>query len=535
MSKIPFKRFGVMLDMSRNAVMNLPSLKAFVTEIAAMGYNTLFLYTEDTYEIPGEPYFGHQRGRYSQDEIRRIVAFCEKKGVEVIPCIQTLAHMDCFVKWKAAGPITDIDNILLAEDERTYALIQKMLQSVKDTYKTNQVHIGMDEAHMLGLGKYFDKHGYQNRFDILRRHLEKVCDMAKEMGLEPNIWSDMFFRLGNHGVYSMDKPHIDPEEIGALPEGLNLTYWEYSSKDKKRYRAMFDAHRKITDNLWFAGSARTWKGFCPDNRHSIRTAFPAIDICREYGVENVMMTMWGDNGAECSRFAVIPALFAIAKYAAGEKSLKKIQDEFKKTYGISWREFLNIDLNTTISRERPSNPEKYLLYNDLFQGKMDSTLSGHEKEDYKAYARRLSKCKDHPRFGTLFDTAASLARTLTYKAPLGATTRALYQAGDKDGMKALLKEYSLAIKNLKEFTVKFRRQWMGENKPFGFDVQDSRLGGALVRWEFCRQRLVDWIENDTPIAELEEDALDVRGGGKEFLREPLQTNNYKDYISAGRT
>lgn len=37
--------------------------------------NTLMLYTEETYTVPDEPYFGAYRGRYSQDEIREMDAY----------------------------------------------------------------------------------------------------------------------------------------------------------------------------------------------------------------------------------------------------------------------------------------------------------------------------------------------------------------------------------------------------------------------------------------------------------------------------
>ena len=30
------------------------------------------LYTEDTYEVDNEPYFGYMRGRYSADELREL-------------------------------------------------------------------------------------------------------------------------------------------------------------------------------------------------------------------------------------------------------------------------------------------------------------------------------------------------------------------------------------------------------------------------------------------------------------------------------
>ena len=81
MSKTDFKRFGLMMDMSRNSVMNMPSLKKLIPALADMGYNFIMLYTEDTYEIPEEPYFGHFRGRYSQKELKEIVSFAEENGI----------------------------------------------------------------------------------------------------------------------------------------------------------------------------------------------------------------------------------------------------------------------------------------------------------------------------------------------------------------------------------------------------------------------------------------------------------------------
>ena len=53
------KTLGVMLDCSRNAVMKPEKVMEFAELIAGMGYNTLMLYTEDTYELEGEPYFGY--------------------------------------------------------------------------------------------------------------------------------------------------------------------------------------------------------------------------------------------------------------------------------------------------------------------------------------------------------------------------------------------------------------------------------------------------------------------------------------------
>ena len=70
MKKHRFDTLGVMIDMSRNAVMSISGLKRFLPLLKKMGYNCVMLYTEDTYEIDGEPYFGYMRGRYSKDEMK---------------------------------------------------------------------------------------------------------------------------------------------------------------------------------------------------------------------------------------------------------------------------------------------------------------------------------------------------------------------------------------------------------------------------------------------------------------------------------
>ena len=75
------KRIGVMLDCSRNAVPNVKSVKHFIDCLAKMGYNTLELYTEDTYAVEGEPYFGYLRGRYSSEEICQLDTYAKEKGI----------------------------------------------------------------------------------------------------------------------------------------------------------------------------------------------------------------------------------------------------------------------------------------------------------------------------------------------------------------------------------------------------------------------------------------------------------------------
>ena len=65
-NQVQFKRFGTMIDCSRNAVMNVKTLKKWIDLTADLGYNTLCLYMEDTYEVAG-----HRKGRIQTDELFR--------------------------------------------------------------------------------------------------------------------------------------------------------------------------------------------------------------------------------------------------------------------------------------------------------------------------------------------------------------------------------------------------------------------------------------------------------------------------------
>ena len=103
-------KLGIMIDCSRNSVCKPEMLEKLFPLLGAMGYDSVQLYTEDTYEIENEPYFGYLRGRYTQSEFKRIDAAASKNGIELIPCVQTLAHLP--LRWERFRPIKDTDEIL---------------------------------------------------------------------------------------------------------------------------------------------------------------------------------------------------------------------------------------------------------------------------------------------------------------------------------------------------------------------------------------------------------------------------------------
>ena len=55
-----------------------------------------------------------------------------------------------------------------------------MFASVAASYSTKIVNIGMDEAHMIGRGRYYDLHGDTDKVKILIEHIKKVSGIGKK-------------------------------------------------------------------------------------------------------------------------------------------------------------------------------------------------------------------------------------------------------------------------------------------------------------------------------------------------------------------
>lgn len=515
-----FDTFGVTIDCSRNAVMNIDALKDFIGILSKMGYNQVMLYTEDTYEVDNEPYFGHLRGRYSQEELREIDNYAHNLGVELVPCIQTLAHLSSIMKWPQYTEIRDTNDILLVDDERTYKFIENMISSIRKCFRTDKIHIGMDEAGMLGKGRYRDIHGDVPRFDILLSHLDKVCKITDKYSFKPMMWSDMFYRIACGDEYYTTNPKFDKSVIERIPSNLTLVYWDYYHTDKNTYLDMLEGHFALSDKIIFAGGARKWAGFTPDNEYSIRTLKPGLEACIEKGVRNAVITTWGDNGGETSIYSMLPTFCFSACLADGITDENMIKSKFKEWVGFDFDDFLLLDLPDKLDEKvRNANPSKYELYNDCFLGKLNLNVSLTDAEYYKDLSLKLKEVSGRMgRYGYLFETSSKLCSVLEIKSIIGIRTKNAYQQKDIKELKSILLDYEDMIERTEDYYYAFREQWYKENKPHGFDISDVRLGGLIMRMKNCRDRLRGYLKGKIDaIPELEEKDLPYISEGHRYI------------------
>lgn len=525
------KTLGVMLDCSRNAVMKPEKVMEFADLVAGMGYNTLMLYTEDTYEIEGEPYFGYMRGRYSLEELKRINAHCQSIGVELVPCIQVLAHISQIKKWEDYVDLFDCEDVLMVGDERVYQLIDKMFGTLEQCFTTRRAHVGMDEAFMVGCGKYLRKNGHREQIDILLEHLNRVRDIAAKHGFTIMMWSDMFMRLLNNGEYYEDGMYIPTHIADMVPEDVELVYWDYSSKEKAHYDRMMEVHGQFHNPITFAGGVWTFTGYIPSLQYSIDATCAAMRSAQEHGVESVFLTMWGDFGKDCSFFAALPALFAAAQMYQGNYDMAGIAGKFRDYTGYEFDEFMLLELPNMIADEEShcNNPHKYLLYNDPFIGLVDYTVPEGLAKRYEK-ALEIAPKPNGRKYDYLFDLEQKLLKVLVRKCDLGIRMRQAYTAKDRAALQLIHDEDFPALdRDVRAVHQAFRAMWLMENKAFGLEVQEAQFGGLLLRMQSCGERLGDYLDGKTDaIEELETPQIPMWRG---YEGKAVTFNRYRSIVT----
>ena len=532
------KLFAAMVDCSRNGVLSLDGVKRFAKTIAAFGYNALMLYTEDTIEVEGEPFFGYQRGRYTKVEIQELDRYCQSLGVELIPCLETLAHLNQIFRYAPYQECHDIDDVLLVDEPKTYTLLDHLIHSCSEMFSSRHIHLGMDEARHLGRGVYLDQHGYENPTEIMLKHIAKVKEIAHKYGYEqPMFWGDMFYAWANHGQYYGKNIHFPEEVKAAYPKDLRLTYWDYYHAHKDIYRQMIRSGKELDPNLAFAGGAWAWVGFAPMNHYTLKTMKPAMEVCREEGVNDIIIAIWGDNGRECSPFAVLPSLYAIRQFYLGNENTASFPTEFEKITGESYADFMSLDdLNRApkVTYNQVTDTCKWAFYNDPLMRLCDAHVHEGGAKYYRSlansYARKAKKSKN---YAYLFNSAAKLAKFMSYKYDLGVRTKKAYDDRDSEEITVLLATYKKAIRALTDFEHAFRTAWLMDEKPFGLEVHDQRMGGLKARLEVAMERLTDFRDGKIDcIPELDAKAMDYHGKSTETADGSLCINNWVNTVSS---
>lgn len=516
-----FQTVGPMFDLSRNAVMQVHQFKWMIRKMALMGFNAAMLYMEDTYEVEEFPYFGYMRGRYSQQELKELDDYAYHFGIELIPCIQTLAHLEEFLKWDAAAHLKDTRGVLLVEQDATYDFLRKMISAATKPFRSQRIHIGMDEAEELGRGIYLNRYGYRDRLELMTDHLRKVKEITDELNLDVMMWSDMFLKLASESgdnQYDMSTEISDGMK-NKIPENIKLMYWDYFHTKQEDYQALITKHKQLGQTPAFAGGVWVWNTFATNYGLSLQTSEAALTVCKKEGIEDVFVTLWGDDGYENNFYS---ALLGLQLYA--EHQFQKTVDQkqwYERTQfctGLDAKTFLQLNDLDAIpgvadGNLDQTNPSKFLLWQDVLLGLFDKHIEGIEQEvsfHYQQLEKKIKQSRDQRvQLDFILNVPEKLSAVLAQKAPLGLTLKRAYDNKQTEILHQIAnEELPELIDKVHALRDAHKKQWFTINKPFGWEVIDIRYGGLIARLQTAIERMMDYLNGEIDrIEELEQERL----------------------------
>ena len=235
------------------------------------------------------------RGPYTPAELRRVVRYAKRFGIEMFPCIQTLAHLEQVLQYrKAYGALRDTASVLSVKAKGTRDFVASLIESAAAPYDGRSIHVGMDEPWDLGRGSVFEIGRAIDPRELYLGHLKTVSTLCAERKLEPIVWGD--FVLGQH-AFNGDIPMTEAQ-WRKLPKNITLDYWDYFSEDEAHYRSDVQRFREHGFTPMVSPALWNWDRFWGLYDKAKRTFEPMLRAAKAEGLRRVLMTMWGDDGQE---------------------------------------------------------------------------------------------------------------------------------------------------------------------------------------------------------------------------------------------
>ena len=510
-----------------------PNVETFIEMLGymkQMGYTGVIFGLEDNFYLDDEPYFGMHRGKYTKDELKAINKACKDLGLNITPHFQNLGHIYNIGKFGTYFEYCDDAEVLLADDERTYVLVEKMLKVMRECFDTDRLHVGMDEAFQMGRGKHLDKHGYVPPFEIISKHLVRMRELCAKYGFTKlEMWSDMYL----HNLFApgfLDKPKEEVRAFveGKIPNDVILGHWAYGLYEKEVFTDQIVKHLKMSDNISYTAAVLAWAGYVPDNSGAFRVFERNLTICKEQGIKKINIAAWTGTGFSNGLFAGLPAFYFAAELSYGRATgLDDLDKErFYKMFGVKFDDFMLLELankpHPDFDYQRYNTKATAYAFQDPLLGVVDAFISENTAKDYEKVAEKLSKIKVD-KFQYLFDIMAKLAKVLANKSELGLNMKKAYDAGDKKELKRIANEViPVIIKDFNDLYLSALEVDKKEMIGIGLENISFRYGGMIKRLERIANRLNRYADGvDCEILELKDDRIKTYN----FNGNPNQTEN----------
>ncbi|HEX2851068.1 MAG TPA: glycoside hydrolase family 20 zincin-like fold domain-containing protein [Acidimicrobiales bacterium] len=274
---------GVMLDVSRDKVPTMATLKDLVARLASFKVNQVQLYMEHTFAYAGHEEVWASASPFTPDEIRELDRFCADRHVELVPNQNCLGHMERWLRHDRYRPLALMPDGWIDGRGRRRApmtvdpsnpaaldLARDLLAQLVGSFSSGRVHVGLDEPWELPDDRFDD-------YLAFAAALRRLPDTADH---EMLMWGDI---VGHH-----------PDRVADVPDGLTVCEWGY--EDWHPFEERGRLLEKAARPFWVCPGTSSWMTILGRVPNMVGNCQAAADAARAHGAAGYLVTDWGDNG-----------------------------------------------------------------------------------------------------------------------------------------------------------------------------------------------------------------------------------------------
>ena len=272
---------GTMVDMSHGPLPTESEVERQLDFLSRFKANQYYLYNEASIELKGYPLL-NPSGRFSQDEIRRIVAYGRERHIDVIPCLELYGHLHDLFRVEKYSDLSDVPHGTEFDprNPKVMPLLADWVNQYVQLFPSPFVHIGFDETFQIEIAAKGSS-GTAAPATLFLEQLQRVRDLFQQHGKTVMAWGDIMVKY--------------PEIVSKLPPGLIAVAWEYDPGPAEHYQHWLGPLAANHVPHMIATGVTSWNSVTPDFIRSFDNIDTFLAAGRKSGAAGLMNTIWTDD------------------------------------------------------------------------------------------------------------------------------------------------------------------------------------------------------------------------------------------------
>lgn len=199
----------------KDQMLSFDYILRLVDRLAALRYNALLVEYEDKFPYSTDIIPAHPE-RLTPDEVSTLIEHSRERGIEVIPCVPTLGHLEFVLYHRPDLAETDARYQVCPLKAEALTLVKRMVDEVLSLHPSSRFfHVGGDETWYLGRCPECQQVAAREGVaSLYGRFMREVLAHVLEQGRRPWIWADMVL--------------AHPDALSYMPRDVIFVDWEYS-------------------------------------------------------------------------------------------------------------------------------------------------------------------------------------------------------------------------------------------------------------------------------------------------------------------